>query len=173
MSASNCSIEFVVAAQVTAEGLLQLRDFGMQLAFRQLCQLFGVGISSNHLLEHLGGRDPSDIGDNTLKFDVGALQGLLQFVGRLAALGRKAAAMAGELPQVALRPAGNEAGAQKPVAQQVGDPLSILDIGLSSWHRFHVGGVGDDQLEVALQQIVDRHPCRPWLPWSHGSPPAP
>jgi hypothetical protein len=93
-----------------------------------------------------------------LKFDIGALQGLLQFVGRLAALGSKAAAMAGELPQVALLPAGNEAGTQQPVAQQLGDPLSILDIALSSRHRFHVGGVGDDQLEVALQQIIDRHP---------------
>jgi hypothetical protein len=59
-----------------------------------------------------------------LKFDIGALQGLLQFVGRLAALGSKAAAMAGELPQVALLPAGNEAGTQQPVAQQLGDPLS-------------------------------------------------
>ena len=83
--------EFVVAAQVTAEGLLQLRDFGT---------------SPHHLLEHLGGRDSSDVGDNTLKFDVSALQGLVQFVGCLAALGRKAAAMAGELPQVALRLAG-------------------------------------------------------------------
>jgi len=66
--------------------------------------------------------------------------------------------MAGELPQVALLPAGDEAGAQKPVAQQVRDPLSILNVGLSSWHRFHVGGVGHDQLEVTLQQIVDRRP---------------
>ena len=44
------------------------------------------------------------------------------------------------------------------MAQQLSDPLSILNIALSPRHRFHVGGIGNDQLEVAFQKIVNRHP---------------
>ena len=44
------------------------------------------------------------------------------------------------------------------MAQQLGDPRSILNVALSSRHRLHVGGVGHNQLKVAFEQIIDRHP---------------
>jgi len=101
---------------------------------------------------------PGDVCHHALELDVGALQGFLQFVCRLASLARQRTAVARQLPQVALLPRGNEAGPQQPVPQQIGDPMGVCHIGLAPRHRFHVRSVGYQQPEVAFQQVVDGHP---------------
>jgi hypothetical protein len=47
------------------------------------------------------------------------------------------------------------------VAHQVGGPLGILDVGLAPRHGLDVMGVGDNQLEVAFQDGMDRPPVNP------------
>ena len=47
------------------------------------------------------------------------------------------------------------------MAHQVGGPLGILDVGLAPRHGLDVMGVGDDQLEVAFQDGMDRLPVNP------------
>src|SRR5215471_3246040 len=47
---------------------------------------------------------------------------------------------------------------QQAVAQQVCDPLGIFDIGLASRHGLDVTRIGDDQLEVTFEDVVDRLP---------------
>src|SRR5215467_11079402 len=47
---------------------------------------------------------------------------------------------------------------QQAVAQQVCDPLGIFDIGLATRHSLDVTRIGDDQLEVTFEDVVDRLP---------------
>src|SRR5262245_30482647 len=51
------------------------------------------------------------------------------------------------------------------MAEQVGDPLSVLDVGLAPWNRLDVPGVDHQQLQaLALEQVVERHPVNPSAP---------
>src|SRR5262249_3429182 len=47
---------------------------------------------------------------------------------------------------------------QQSVAQQVCDPFGIFDIGLATGDSLDVARVGDDQLEVTFENVVDRLP---------------
>src|SRR5215468_4942491 len=47
---------------------------------------------------------------------------------------------------------------QQAVAQQVCDPLGIFDIGLATRHSLDVTRIGDDQIEVTFEDVVDRLP---------------
>ena len=43
-----------------------------------------------------------------------------------------------------------------------GDPLAVLDIGLTAGHRLDVLGVGQNQGEAVLQQVVEGVPVDAW-----------
>jgi hypothetical protein len=44
------------------------------------------------------------------------------------------------------------------VAQQVCDPLGVFDIGLATRHSLDVARIGDGQLEVTFENVIDRLP---------------
>jgi hypothetical protein len=58
---------------------------------------------------------------------------------------------------------------QQAVAQQVRDPLGIFDIGLATRHGLDVTRIGDDQLEVTFEDVVDRLPVDAGRFHGHGS----
>ena len=66
-----------------------------------------------------------------------------------------------EVTQVADGRWWHEARLDQAVAHQVGGPLGVLDVGLAPRHGLDVMGVGDDQLEMALQDRMDRLPVNP------------
>jgi hypothetical protein len=70
-------------------------------------------------------------------------------------------AVAGEVAQVALRGGRDAAGAQQAVAQQIRQPLGILDIGLAPRDDLGMLRVDDEDLTVALEQGEHRPPVRP------------
>ena len=53
--------------------------------------------------------------------------------------------------------------------QQVGDPLGILDVGLTTRHRLDVPSVDYQKGEVCLQQVVDGFPIDPGALHGHVS----
>lgn len=67
--------------------------------------------------------------------------------------------VADELAQLALTAVGDVAAAEEAVAEEVGDPLGVLHIGLAPGDGLDVAGVDDEQPEVGpLEQVVDRLP---------------
>jgi hypothetical protein len=66
--------------------------------------------------------------------------------------------VAREFTQLTLGTIWDEAGAQQAMAQQVGDPLGVFDVGLAPWDRLDVLRIDDQHLEAAFQQVVDRLP---------------
>jgi hypothetical protein len=51
-----------------------------------------------------------------------------------------------------------QSGSYRSMSQKVGDPLAILDVGLAAGNTLDPLGVGEDQLETILQQVVEGHP---------------
>jgi hypothetical protein len=133
-----------MASQVSAQGFFQFGDFGAKAPLGKLSQFPGIVSAAGQFLQHLNGGCSGNVGDDALKLNVRAFKRFLQLIGCLSALARERAAMTGQLPQVPLLPGRNEAGTKKPMAQQVSDPLSILNIALSPRYRFHVDGIGYD-----------------------------
>ena len=87
------------------------------------------------------------------------------FCSRLTSLGallHQRLAVAGQLAQLADRRRGDEAGPQQAVAQQVGQPLAVLDVRLAPRHGLDVLRVDQQQLPpLALQQVQHGAPVRP------------
>ncbi len=52
----------------------------------------------------------------------------------------------------------NEAGFEQAMAQQVGEPFTILNVRFVAGHRLHVLGVDQDDLKAAFQDVEDRSP---------------
>ena len=58
-----------------------------------------------------------------------------------------------EIAQLLDRRGRDEAAADQPMREQIGDPCGIADVGLTTWHVAHVLGVGEHELEVALEHM--------------------
>jgi hypothetical protein len=52
----------------------------------------------------------------------------------------------------------HKAGLDEPVGQQLGQPLTVPRIRLSAWDILYLIGVGQDQMEMAFQNLPDRLP---------------
>src|SRR5262249_40286207 len=69
--------------------------------------------------------------------------------------------VAGQLAEFAEGRRRHETRPEQAMLQQPRDPLTILDIGLPPWNRLDVLGVDEDELEAALQNLVDGSPVDP------------
>ena len=67
--------------------------------------------------------------------------------------------MTHQLAQVADRGRRHEAAGDQAVADQLGDPLGVLHVGLAAGHVLDVVGVADDQADVAFQHGIHRLPA--------------
>jgi len=61
--------------------------------------------------------------------------------------------------QLAQRARRHEALGDQPMAHQIGDRLGVLHVGLASRHVADMPSVADDQIEVSLQDGIDRAPA--------------
>ena len=125
---------------------------------REVGHLLGRCTALDQGLEHGPAGDAEDIAGDARQLDVGGLQQLEQPValGRLAL--HQLAAVAQQLAQVAQRLRRHEALGDQAVADQIGDPLGILHVGLAAGHVADVPRIADDQLEMPLQHGIDRPP---------------
>jgi hypothetical protein len=109
--------------------------------------------------EHLPPADPEHVGGDRRQLDIRRLQHLVQPVDLLRPLLHQRLAVAGQLAQLADRRRRDEAGPEQAVAQQVGQPLAVLDVGLAAGHGLDVLGVDQhDGAPLPLQQVEDRLP---------------
>ena len=152
------------------------RGSSRAVALRQLGQRRGVGLARDQRRQHRPPRLAQDVGGHGGQLDVGALQGLLQPVDLGRPLPDQARPVAGQLPQLPLRPVRHEAAGEQPVPQQVGQPLAVPDVGLAPRHRLDVPGVDQQQREAAppagSRSASSRPRCSPSPRGSPRAPPA-
>jgi hypothetical protein len=67
----------------------------------------------------------------------------------------------GEIAQVLDAGRRDEAAADQPVGEQVGDPHGIVHVGLATRHVADVLGVLEHELEIGFQRVPDRLPAHP------------
>lgn len=81
-----------------------------------------------------------------------------------AAFSDEALAVPRHLPQLALLPAGDVAGADEPVPQKVSNPFGIHDVGLAARDVLDVSGIRDNDIESEeLKDVVE------WFPVGTGA----
>ena len=134
----------------------QIVPLTAQLPSGKVRHRLGRGAALDQGLQHGAPGNPEDVAGDAGQLDVGRLQELQEPValGRLAL--HQLAAIAQQLAQLALRRRRNEA--LEPMADQIGDPLGILHIGLATRHVTDMPGVADDEVEMPFQHGIDRAP---------------
>ena len=96
--------EALVRPDASRQRPLQLGELLAQATLRQLGQLGAVGLPGDQRRQDLPPRLAQDVGGHRGQLDVGAFQGLLQPVGRRGPLPDQARPVAGQFPQLPLRP---------------------------------------------------------------------
>jgi len=137
---------------------LQLRALLPQPATRQVGQHRWVGLTFQKGGQHCATRCSQHIRCDCGQLDVGILQHFLEPVGDPSALLHETTTMPRQIAQGALLSRRDEAAAQQAVAQQIGQPFRIADIGLAAGHGLHMLGVDDEHVELTFQQVIDRPP---------------
>jgi hypothetical protein len=92
------------------------------------------------------------------QLDVGPLQHSLHAVDLAAAFLHQGGAVARQIPQVALRDRGDEAGLHQAMPHQFGQPPRIALVRLAPRHLLGMGRVDQEDREVAFQDVVDGLP---------------
>src|SRR6266511_2859988 len=120
-----------------------------------------IGLALDERPEDRQAGHASDVGGDRGELDVGALEHLLDPVDLRRSVPDERGSVAGQLAQLAFGPGRDEARPQEAVAEEIGDPLRVTDVGLAPRHGLQVRGVDDEQLEAGLEDVVDRLPERP------------
>src|SRR6059036_1719964 len=68
---------------------------------------------------------------------------------------------AGQVAQLLHGRGRHEAAADETVREQIGDPGGVVDVALAAGDVADVHGVGEDELEVAVEHMPDRLPVHP------------
>jgi len=145
-----------VLGQPAVERLGHRPQFAAQLTLGQIRHRLrrrGVLDQRRH---HRPARHPEDRTGHAGELDIGALQHLDRAVLLARQILGHEPAQPDQIAQFTDRRRWHEARLDQAVADQIGDPLGILDVGLAPRHRLDVMGVGDDQFEVTLQHRMDR-----------------
>ena len=136
----------------------QIGALAAQLPSGEIRHRLGRGLALDQRPEHRAAGHAEDVAGDARQLDVGGLQELQEPVafGRLAL--HQLAAVAQQLAQLPQRRRRHEALGDQAVADQIGDPLGILHIGLATRHVADVPGVADDEVEMPFQHGIDRAP---------------
>lgn len=122
--------EGVVVGEAPHDRAGQFRPLGPQAAARQIGESGRVGRPGEQRLQDGARRDAAYVGHDRRQLDIGVLEHRLEAVGQARALLDQVRAIARQVAQVALRRRGDEAAADQPVAQQVGNPLRVFHLRL-------------------------------------------
>jgi hypothetical protein len=133
----------VMGVELAGQRLFQLGKLVPQPPMRQLCQHSRIGLSRHQGHQDVVSGFAEDSCGHRGQLDLGAFQHLLQPIDLLGALLDQGRAIAREFAQLALGTVWDEAGPQEPMAQEVSDPLGVLDSGLASGHGLAVLGLDD------------------------------
>jgi hypothetical protein len=92
------------------------------------------------------------------KLYVATLDQLLDTIGKRGSLTDQTLAVARQFSQFAYVQGRDKTGSQQSVPQQICQPFAILNISLSSGHRFDVAGIDEDQFRTSFKDIENRFP---------------
>ena len=149
----------MVPGHATAERGLQFIDSGLEVAMGQRRQGLGHGLAGDQCLDNAASAEAQDVGHHRVQLDVGILQRLLDALNVAGAFTHHLLAGAQQVAHLLGGFIGHEAGLDQSMCHQVGQPDRIVDVGFATRHVLHVGGVGQDQFELAVgQNVPDRLP---------------
>jgi hypothetical protein len=108
-------------------------------------------------------RHAGHLGGNRGELDIRSFEDLLDPVDLRRPFPDERRAVAGQLAQLPLRARRDEAGPEQAVAEEVGDPLGVPDVGLASGRSLDVGRVDDEELEASSRMLCTGFQYEPVL----------
>ncbi|MCY1533178.1 hypothetical protein D9M68_684910 [compost metagenome] len=148
----------VVVGDVSAQRLAQLGGLLARVALGQRGEPHRVVLAGNDGLEHGAAAVSEDIREHAAQFEVGVFEDFLDAQAVLGDLAHELLAGAREIAQLLGGGRWHEARSDQAVGEQIGNPHRVVDVGLAAGHVADVLGVGQHQLEVALEDVPHRLP---------------
>ena len=87
---------------------------------------------------------------------IGGFQHFLHAIDLSRTLLDQTLAVSAEIAQFTSRGRWNETGFEQPMAQQIGEPFAIFNIGLATWNGFHMLSIDQDDAAALFQQVKHR-----------------
>ena len=141
--------------------VLKGRNLGSHPALRVLGEHPRVALAGDERVEHEARRLAGDVRDHAVQLDAGVLEQVLQPLNFAGPLLRQRGAVPRQVTQPPDRRRRDEARPDQPVRDQVGDPLRVADVALTTGHLLQVPGVEQPGLHDVLEQVVDGLPEHP------------
>jgi hypothetical protein len=145
--------EAVMRADAPAQGFEQFSPAGLDAGTDARGQTLGVCLTVEDGLQHRAPALAQDVVDHDTELEVGILQNLLDALRVRAPLAYELLAGAGKRAQLLHGNKRHEAGSDKTVAQQIGQPHRVVDVGLATGNVLQVCGVGQHQLGMTVEQV--------------------
>ena len=148
----------MVVGHVTPQGLDERCVPLAGTAPGEIREPLGIVLTGDDGREHRPPALRQDVGEHARELDVGGLQDFVDALRVLSDLPDELLSSAGEVPQFLDPGRRHEAAADQPVGEQVRDPGRVVHVGLPTGDVPHVLRVGEDELELVLQQMPHRLP---------------
>lgn len=128
---------------------------------REIRQPLGVRLARDQRLQDGAATDPEDVRQPDRNLQVGGVQDLLDTLRVLHDLARQLLARTRQVPKILDRHRRHATAADQTVSQQTRQPQRVVHVAFPARHRLHFMGVGQGQLERALQDVPHRLPVTP------------
>jgi hypothetical protein len=150
--------EAMMSHHAAVQGGHELGAGGFEAAAGEVGQAVGIGLAGDQGLEDGATTHAEEVAEQAGQLEVGVLQRLPDPQGVLRDLPHELLAGAGEIAQLLDGGGRDEAAADEPVGETIGDPGRIGHITLPPRDVAERLGVGEDQLECAFEDVPDRSP---------------
>ena len=164
--------EPLMRAHPPLEGLLEGSPLGPHASAREGGKDARILLAPDQRPQDGQTRHAGHLGGDRGELDVRSFEDLLDPVDLRRPFPDERRAVAGQLAQLPLRARRDEAGPEQAVAEEVGDPLGVPDVGLASGRSLDVGRVDDEELEASSRMLctgVQYEPVLSMATWASSS----
>jgi len=99
-----------------------------------------------------------DVRNHSAQFDIGILEKLLETVELRGFLLNQLLSIAGQISKLTDGFGRNETPFDKTMPKELGNPLTILNIGFSTWNILDLSSIGQNDLHAPFQDVKERFP---------------
>src|SRR6266700_1069316 len=115
-------------------------------------------MARNYGLQHSPSTHSLNISSHSRQFDICVLKHLLQSIGGPGSVSDKRCSVASQITQFSYGCRWNEAGLQQSQLETFGQPFRVEHVGLPTRHTFQMLSIKHYNLQMTLQDVVNRFP---------------
>src|SRR5690349_2260051 len=150
--------ETVVRTDVTAQRFQDFAARGPDACADQGSEVLRIAMAVDDRLQHRAPTGAHDVGEHDTQLEIGVFEHFLDALDVRTALAHELLAGTHERSQVLHRRGWYKTGANQAMGQKIGEPHGVVDVGLAPGYVLDVGGVGQQHLEMSVEDVPHRLP---------------